>query len=180
MIRLPPRSTLFPYPTLFRSFLLGATAGAAHYGGLTHAEAYRKGLAAIRDGLGPEVFVVGCGAPLQHAPGFLNGMRIGGDVDASWGGIQGPARAAAPPSFYHPTVWVNDPHCLVVRPPLTEREAQGWASIVALTGGATLFSGNLPQLPPERVAILQRTIPVSPVAGGPPGAIAPQQAGAPA
>src|SRR2546426_6167382 len=75
MIRRPPRSTLFPYPTLFRS-------------------------------------------------------RIGGDVDASWGGIQGPARAAALRSFYHRTVWVNDPDCLVVRPPLTEREAQVWASIV--------------------------------------------------
>ncbi len=161
-------------------FLLWATAGAAHYGGLTHAEAYRKGLAAIRDGLGPEVFLVGCGARLQHAAGFVNGMRIGGDVDTSWGGIQGPARAAALRSFYHRTVWLNDPDCLVVRPPLTEREAQVWASIVAVTGGATLFSDNLPKLPPERVAILQRTIPVAPVAGRPVGAIAPEPAVAPA
>jgi len=161
-------------------FLLWATAGAAHYGGLTHAEAYRKGLAAIRDGLGPEVFLVGCGAPLQHAAGFLNGMRIGGDVDASWGGIQGPARAAALRSFYHRSVWLNDPDCLVVRPPLTEREAQVWASIVAVAGGATLFSDNLPKLPPERVAILQRTIPVAPVAGRPVGTIAPEPTVAPA
>src|SRR2546428_13789147 len=85
-------------------FLLWATAGAAHYGGLTHAEAYRKGLAAIRDGLGPEVFVVGGGAPLQHAPGFLNGMRLGGGVDASWGGIPGPARGPAPRRLHHRTV----------------------------------------------------------------------------
>src|SRR5438132_985584 len=161
-------------------FLLWATAGATHYGGLTHAEAYRKGLAAIRDGLGPEVFLVGCGAPLQHAAGFLNALRIGGDVDTSWGGIQGPARAAALRSFYHRTVWLNDPNCLVVRPPLTEREAQAGASIVAVTGGATLFSDNLPKLPPERVAILQRTIPVAPVAGRPVGAIAPESAVAPA
>src|SRR3989442_1912619 len=94
-------------------------------------------------------------------------MRTGGDVAASWGGIQGPARAAALRSFYHRTVWLNDPNCLVVRPPLTEREAQAWASIVAVTGGATLFSDNLPKLPPERVAILQGTIPVAPVAGRP-------------
>ena len=161
-------------------FLLWATAGAAHYGGLTHAEAYRRGLAAIRDGLGPEVFLVGCGAPLQHAAGFLNGMRIGGDVDASWGGIQGPARAAALRSFYHRSVWLNDPDCLVVRPPLTEREAQVWASIVAVAGGATLFSDNLPKLPPARVAILQRTIPVAPVAGRPVGTIAPEPTVAPA
>src|SRR3989442_3348430 len=107
-------------------------------------------------------------------------MRIGGDVDASWGGIQGRARAAALRMFYHRTVWVNDPDCLVVRPPLTEREAQVWASIVAVTGGLTLFSDNLPKLPMERVAILQRTIPVSPVAGRGAGAIVPPSAGAPA
>src|SRR2546427_9687872 len=106
-------------------------------------------------------------------------MRTGGDVAASWGGIQGPARAAALRSFYHRTVWVNDPDCLVVRPPLTEREARVWASIVAVTGGATLFSDNLPKLPPERVAILQRTIPVAPVAGPPVGTIAPEPPVAP-
>jgi hypothetical protein len=50
-------------------FLLYATAGDAHAGGATHAEAYRAGLAAIRDGLGPEAFLLGCGAPLQHAVG---------------------------------------------------------------------------------------------------------------
>src|SRR3989442_9132106 len=83
-------------------FLLWATAGAAHYGGLTHAEAYRKGLAAIRDGLGPEVFLVGCGAPLQHAAGFLNGMRIGGGVGPPPGGRQSPPPAAAPPRLFHP------------------------------------------------------------------------------
>src|SRR5207247_625033 len=72
-------------------FLLWATAGTEHFGGLTHAEAYRAGLAAIRDGLGPEAFLLGCGAPLQHAVGYVNGMRIGTDVDASWGGLEAPA-----------------------------------------------------------------------------------------
>src|SRR2546428_9589614 len=95
-------------------FLLWATAGAGHYGGLTHADAYRKGLAAIRDGLGPEVFLVGCGAPLQHAAGFVNGMRIGGGVGTPWGGISGPARAAAPPSLSHPPPSPHPPHPLVV------------------------------------------------------------------
>src|SRR2546425_451595 len=55
------------YDYLKIDFLLWATAGDAHYGGLTHAEAYRKGLAALREGLGTEAFLLGCGAPLQHA-----------------------------------------------------------------------------------------------------------------
>src|SRR5438034_47886 len=70
------------YDYLKIDFLLWATAGDTHYGGLTHAEAYRKGLGAIRDGMGTEAFLLGCGAPLQHAVGYVNGMRLGTDVDA--------------------------------------------------------------------------------------------------
>ncbi|MGH7671341.1 MAG: alpha-galactosidase [Gemmatimonadales bacterium] len=157
------------YDYLKIDFLHWATAGAAHYGGLTHAEAYRRGLAAIRDGLGTEVFLLGSGAPLQHAAGLVNGMRIGADVDATWGGIQGPARAAALRSFYHRAVWLNDPDCLVVRPPLTLDEARVWASIVAASGGSNLLSDNLPKLPTERIALLQKTLPVAAAPGRPVG-----------
>jgi melibiase-like protein len=155
------------YDYLKIDFLHWSTAGESHYGGLTHAEAYRRGLSAIRDGLGTEAFLLGCGAPLQHAVGYVNGMRIGTDVDVSWGGLQAPARAAGLRSFYHRGTWLNDPDCLVVRPPLSLGEAQVWTSLVALAGGVTLFSDNMPKLPPERVALLQRTLPVAPVAGRP-------------
>jgi len=149
------------YDYLKIDFLHWSTAGAAHYGGLTHAEAYRGGLGALRDGLGTEAFLLGCGAPLQHAAGLVDGMRIGGDVDASWGGIQEPARAAALRSFYHRAVWLNDPDCLVVRPPLTLDEARVWAAVVAASGGVSLLSDNLPKLPAERLPVLQKTLPVA-------------------
>jgi len=155
------------YDYLKIDFLLWATAGDAHYGGLTHAEAYRKGLGAIREGMGTETFLLGCGAPLQHAVGYVNGMRIGPDVEASWGGIQAPARAAGFRSFYHRSAWLNDPDCLVVRPPLSAAEAQVWTAIVALSGGVTVLSDNLPKLPPDRLSLLQRAIPAAPVAGRP-------------
>ena len=161
------------YDYLKADFLFWATAGggggAAHHGGLTQAEAYRRGLAAIRDGLGTEAFLLGCGAPLQHAAGLVNGMRIGEDVGASWGGIQAPARAAALRSFYHRSVWLNDPDCLVVRPPLTLDEARVWASIVAVSGGMNILSDNLPKLPAERLPLLQKTLPVAAAAGRPVG-----------
>src|SRR2546430_2969841 len=47
-----------------------ATVGTAHYGGLTHAEAYRAGLGAIPDGPGTGALLAPDGAPLQHAVGF--------------------------------------------------------------------------------------------------------------
>lgn len=144
-----------------------ATLGTTHYGGLTHAEAYRGGLGAIRDGLGTEAFLTGSAAPLQHAVGLLDGMRIAPDVAASWSGLQPAARGTAMRSFYQRSAWINDPGALVVRPPLSGPEAQVWASLIALTGGLTLFSDNLPALPPERLALLQRTLPAAPVAGRP-------------
>ena len=149
------------YDYLKVDFLHWSTAGAAHYGGLTHAEAYRGGLAALRDGLGTEAFLLGCGAPVQHAAGLVDGMRIGADVDASWGAIQEPARAAALRSFYHRAFWLNDADCLVARPPLTLDEARAWASVVATSGGVTMLSDNLPKLPAERLPVLQKALPVA-------------------
>ena len=149
------------YDYLKVDFLHWATAGAAHYGGLTHAEAYRGGLAALRDGLGTEAFLLGCGAPLQHAAGLVDGMRIGEDVGAGWGAIQDPARAAGLRSFYHRALWLNDVDCLVARPPLTLDEARVWASVVAASGGVTMLSDNLPKLPADRLPVCQKTLPVA-------------------
>ncbi len=151
-----------------------------HYGGLTHAEAYRAGLGAIRDGLGTEAFLLASEAPLQHAVGLVNGMRIGPDVDVSWSGIQSPARAAGLRSFYHRSTWLNDPDCLVVRAPLSRAAAEVWASVVAVTGGLTLLGDNLPNLPPDRLPLLQRTLPVAPVTGRAIGAGAAERDTAPA
>ena len=142
-----------------------ATLGTGHYGGLTHAEAYRAGLGAIRDGLGTEAFLLASEAPLQHAVGLVNGMRIGPDVDVTWSGIQSPARATGLRSFYHRSTWLNDPDCLVVRAPLSRAAAEVWASVVAVTGGLTLLGDNLPNLPADRLPLLQRTLPVAPVTG---------------
>src|SRR2546426_7964254 len=45
-------------------------------------------------------------------------------------------------SFYHRSTWLNDPDCLVVRPPLSRAAAEVWASVVSITGGLTLFADN--------------------------------------
>ena len=159
-----------------------ATSGGSHYGGLTSAEAYRLGLGALRDGAGSETFLLGCDAPLQHSVGFVNGMRIGPDGDTGWDGIQAPARAAALRSFYHRGVWLNDPDTLTVGPPLSLAEAQLWTSIVAVSGDITVLSDDLMNLDPERLALLDRALPVAPSAGRPIGAArgAPEVADRPA
>ncbi len=141
-----------------------ACEGDAYAGGLTRAEAYRRGLAAFRDGLGADTFLSGAAAPLQHAAGLVSGLRVGPDVVPTWGGLQSPARAAGLRSFYHRATWVNDPDSLVARAPLELSEARVWTTLVALSGGATMLGDDLTKLPAERLALLRRAIP--PIARG--------------
>ncbi|HVH10392.1 MAG TPA: alpha-galactosidase, partial [Gemmatimonadales bacterium] len=168
------------YDALRVDALHWATLGREHYGGLTHAEAYRSGLGALRDGLGTEAFLVASAAPLQHAVGLVNGMQVAPVVSASWGGVEVAARAMALRSCYHRSTWVNDPGCVVARAPLTRPEAEAWASLVALGGGITLLADNLPELPAERLTLLARILPVAPVAGRPIDATGAEPVAAPA
>ncbi len=168
------------YDYLKLDLLLWATQGDSHYGGLTHAEAIRSGLGALRDGAGTEAFLVGGGAPLQHPAGLVNALGIGPDADASWSGLQGPARATALRSFYHRGAWLNLPGQLVVRPPLSPAEARLWTSIVAVSGGLAALSDNLPNLPADRIELLERAMPVATGAGRPVGAMRDEPEVAPA
>ena len=139
---------------------LGGREGRWHSG----AEACRAGMRAMREGAG-RAFVLGCGAPLQHALGHFDGMRIGADVDATWEGIQPAATAALRRAHLHRRAWHNDPDALVVREPLAPGEARAWATAVALSGGMTLASDDLPRLAAERFDLLRRTLPVAAVSG---------------
>jgi hypothetical protein len=129
---------------------------------LSPAEACRAGLKALREGAG-RAFVVGAGAPLQPAVGLVDGMRIGPDVDPSFARLQAAARNVVLRSHLHAAAWLNDPDCVVVREPLTPVEARAWATVVALSGGLSLATDRLDQLPAERLEILQRLIPAAAV-----------------
>jgi len=141
-------------------FVFFAARGGVYHLPLSPIEACRLGLETIREGVGEERFILGCGAPLGPSVGVVDGMRIGQDVSVRWESILPCIRATANRFFFHRRVWFNDPDCLVVRPPLNLQQAQMWASIVSLSGGMNLFSDRLIQLPEERIRLLQRTLPV--------------------
>ncbi|MEA3351228.1 MAG: hypothetical protein U9Q82_11445, partial [Chloroflexota bacterium] len=63
---------------------------------------------------------------------------------------------------FHKRWWINDPDCLLVRPDsdLTLAEVQSMATAIALTGGSMLLSDDVPNLPPERVRIVQQLLPL--------------------
>jgi alpha-galactosidase len=145
----------------------------------TRAQVLRAGLEALRQAAGPQVYFLGCGCPLGSAIGLVQAMRIGADVDRCWHPTHfgtelyfksdpdlpstrnaihnGLSRAAL-----HRHWWVNDPDCLLLDPdmPLTQDEVYSLATDIAMTGGTLIISGDLPDIPPERLRIAWQLLPV--------------------
>jgi hypothetical protein len=127
-------------------------------------EVYRSGLALVREAAGPGVFVLGCNIAqnmrtMGGSIGLVDGMRIGPDVGAHWRGVLHCAKPATNLWFWHGAAWFNDPDCLMLRPPLTLDQARAWGSMIALSGQMVVVSEWLPDLVPERLDVLKRTIP---------------------
>lgn len=59
---------------------LGAVAGRRHDPRVTGIEALQRGLAALVDGLGDDIYVLGCGMPILAAVGHCHGNRVGHDL----------------------------------------------------------------------------------------------------
>ena len=47
-------------------------------------QAYRDALTLIRQAVGPDTYLLGCGAPILPSAGLFDGMRVGPDVGAFW------------------------------------------------------------------------------------------------
>jgi alpha-galactosidase len=113
-------------------------------------EAYRHGLRVIRDAIGPEAYLLGCGAPILPSVGLVDAMRIGPDIGHHFepldGDLSQPSqRAAAQNSrwraWQHGRFWVNDPDCLVAGPHVERRE--DWARVIENYGGLRTSSDRL-------------------------------------
>jgi alpha-galactosidase len=168
------------YPYLKLDFLYAAALpGRYRDRTQTRAQVLRKGLEALREAAGKEVFLLGCGCPLGSALGLVDAMRIGADVDVRWqpsykgivfyfrdepdmpsarNAIQN-ALTRAP---LHKRWWINDPDCLLLRADtdLTLSEVQSLAAVIAFTGGSLLLSDDLSQLPPDRLKIAEALLPL--------------------
>jgi alpha-galactosidase len=115
--------------------------------------AYRRGLALIRDAVGPEPYLVGCGAPILPSVGLFDAMRVSPDIDPrvepAGGDLSRPAQRSATLStvgraWQHGRFWVNDPDCLLARPAVAERER--WAEVVERYGGLRASSDRIADL----------------------------------
>jgi alpha-galactosidase len=168
------------YPYLKLDFLYAAAIkGLYRDRTKTRAQVIRMGLEAIREAVGPEVTLLGCGVPLGSAVGVFDAVRIGADVDPCWEphfippqvmfrsepnmpSTRNALQNTLTRTFFHNHWWINDPDCLMIRPEsnLTLAEVQSLATAIAITGGSMLLSDNLPQLPAERWQIAGQMIPL--------------------
>jgi alpha-galactosidase len=128
-------------------------------------EAYRLGMQVIRDAIGPDSVLVGCGAPLLPTIGLVDAMRISPDVDPSMeppeGDISQPGMRSALASgraraWQNGRLWVNDPDCVLARPQVVDREQ--WADHVEAMGGLTVASDPLLDLDERGLELLRRLL----------------------
>ncbi len=113
-------------------------------------EAYRHGLRVIREAIGPEAYLLGCGAPILPSVGLVDAMRVGPDIGHHFepldGDLSQPSQRAAAQNtrwraWQHGRFWINDSDCLVAGPHVERREE--WADVVERYGGLRTSSDRL-------------------------------------
>jgi alpha-galactosidase len=130
----------------------GAMPGGRH-ADATPLDAYAEGLRLVREGIGEDAFLLGCGAPLLPSIGRVDAMRVSPDIDPKVeppdGDISQPSQRAAlaagrARAWMHGRLWINDYDCLIARPEVEERER--WAAHLRDLGGLLLSSDPLDAL----------------------------------
>ena len=129
-------------------FLYGGAVPGARHSGASPVEAYRTGLELVREAVGPDVYLVGCGAPLLPSVGLVDAMRTSPDTFHEGGedgsrGLRGLMPMVAR-SWQHGRLWSCDPDCLVARPAYALREP--WAEAVRTYGGLRSTSDRVAEL----------------------------------
>jgi alpha-galactosidase len=127
--------------------------------------AYREAVRLIREAIGPQATLLGCGAPILPSVGLYDAMRISPDVGPLYeprdGDLGAPSQLSAvhtgrARAFQHGRFWVNDPDCLIVRPDVERREE--WAEHVERFGGLRASSDRLESLDSWGLEVTRRLL----------------------
>ncbi|MDO5580066.1 MAG: alpha-galactosidase [Planctomycetia bacterium] len=120
----------------------------------------------LRKAIGEDRVFLACGTSIT-APGVAvcDASRIGADIvspnqPVKWENILRQGRETLRRLFTHNIVLYNDPDTLMVNTAIPIEEAQTTTTIVSLPG-QVMFSGDkLAELPPDRIRLVQQTLPV--------------------
>lgn len=116
-------------------------------------EAYRAGLRLVRETVGDDAYVLGCGAPILPSIGLVDAMRVSPDtynpddpddgVDIAEAELRGRPGVEAR-AWQQGRLWVNDADCAVVRPQFGRRAE--WFDVVDRWSGLRSFSDRVADL----------------------------------
>ncbi|TFG11316.1 MAG: alpha-galactosidase [Promethearchaeota archaeon] len=142
----------------------------------TRAQILHRAVKMVREAIGEESFLLGCGAPLGPCVGLVDAMRIGTDTAPYWKLVDslGEKFAFSAPSlkrgllpilyrsFMHKYFWINDPDCLMIRrtnTKLSQDEINLQITLFGLSGGQILISDDMSQLTKEEINDAKLVIP---------------------
>jgi alpha-galactosidase len=134
-------------------FLYAGAIDGQRHGQLDGIAAYRHGLRLLREVVGPNRILHGCGAPILPSLGLVDCMRISPDtdplVDPPSGDISQPGQRGARSTsvareFLHGRWWANDSDCLILRPDVQAREE--WADHIEKAPGLRMSSDPIGEL----------------------------------
>jgi alpha-galactosidase len=143
----------------------GAMEGRRAEPGVAGVQAYRQGLGIVRDAIGPDAYLLGCGAPILPSVGLVDAMRIGPDIAHHYepedGDLSQPSQQAATQNarsraWQHGRFWVNDADCLVTGTHMQRRE--DWAAVVERYSGLRVSSDRLRALDEWGLATTRRLL----------------------
>jgi alpha-galactosidase len=143
----------------------GAMEGRRAGSGVSGVDAYRQGLRVIREAIGPDAYLLGCGAPILPSVGLVDAMRVGPDIGHHFepldGDLSQPSQRAATQNtrwraWQHGRFWVNDADCIVAAPHVERREE--WAGVVEEYSGLRASSDRLRELDPWGLETTRRLL----------------------
>jgi hypothetical protein len=121
--------------------------------------AYRDAMAALRDRVGDDTWILACGAPMMPSVGWADSYRTGPDIAFTLDQnprrdyLRNQLRSTAARGFSNGVWWWVDPDNLILRDPFNDVEATGAAAAQVLAGGVWLLGDDLEALPASKASI---------------------------
>ena len=130
--------------------------------GKTSFEYFRELMATVRAAIGEDSAWLGCIAPFMPAVGYVNMMRIAGDVGAQWEkdgfGPVNMIQEILADQYFGNVYWQNDPDAVLLRDFhifLRPEQIEALAILQAISGGVITTSDPVHKLSPQRRALLR-------------------------
>jgi len=84
----------------------------------------RRAFEIIRQAIGPEAYLLACGAPYESVTGLADAVRTSGDIHNFWGHVLRNLVHISARWWMDGRLWNNDPDFLVIRTPETNKHPQ--------------------------------------------------------